>query len=60
MGSTLAESQQQFIAAVLKHYEGNKPLAAKSLEISLKTLYNRLALMRDADKPAGQDSEQAE
>ena len=36
-----------FIAATLRHFDGNKPRAAKALGISLKTLYNRLALMRD-------------
>lgn len=52
VGATLAESQQHFIAAVLKHHKGNKPLAAKSLGVSLKTLYNRLAAMRDPDDTA--------
>ncbi|UVS97718.1 sigma-54 interaction domain-containing protein [Burkholderia glumae] len=55
VGATLAQSQQHFIAASLQYFDGNKPRAAKSLGISLKTLYNRLALMRDDDPkpPAG-------
>ncbi|HDR8921194.1 TPA: sigma-54-dependent Fis family transcriptional regulator [Burkholderia vietnamiensis] len=47
IGATLHHAQQRFIAATLHHFDGNKPRAAKALGISLKTLYNRLALMRD-------------
>ncbi|RQZ20574.1 sigma-54-dependent Fis family transcriptional regulator [Burkholderia sp. Bp9031] len=47
LGATLHHAQQRFIAATLDHFDGNKPQAAKALGISLKTLYNRLALMRD-------------
>ncbi|VWD11694.1 putative sigma-54 interacting transcriptional regulator [Burkholderia lata] len=47
LGATLHHAQQRFIAATLHHFDGNKPRAAKALGISLKTLYNRLALMRD-------------
>ncbi|CAM2176227.1 Fis family transcriptional regulator [Burkholderia latens] len=49
LGATLHHVQQRFIAATLEHFGGNKPRAAKALGISLKTLYNRLALMRDND-----------
>ncbi|MCO8589109.1 sigma-54 interaction domain-containing protein [Burkholderia multivorans] len=52
LGATLHHAQQRFIAATLRHFEGNKPLAAKALGISLKTLYNRLALMREAGDDA--------
>lgn len=48
IGATLAHSQQHFIAASLRHFKGDKPRTAKALGISLKTLYNRLALMREA------------
>ncbi len=47
LGATLAASQQRFISASLDHFGGDKPRTAKELGISLKTLYNRLALMRD-------------
>ncbi|WP_186172500.1 sigma-54 interaction domain-containing protein [Burkholderia gladioli] len=47
LGATLAHAQQRFIVASLRHFEGDKPRTAKALGISLKTLYNRLALMRD-------------
>jgi DNA-binding NtrC family response regulator len=52
IGATLAQAQQSFIAAALRHFGGDKPRTAKALGISLKTLYNRLALMTgpaDAD-----------
>ncbi|RQS76854.1 sigma-54-dependent Fis family transcriptional regulator [Burkholderia sp. Bp8963] len=51
LGATLHHAQQCFIAATLSHFGGNKPRAAQALGISLKTLYNRLALMRDAGVP---------
>ncbi|AJK45778.1 sigma-54 interaction domain-containing protein [Burkholderia plantarii] len=47
LGATLAHAQQRFIMASLRHFEGDKPRTAKALGISLKTLYNRLALMRE-------------
>nr|WP_230965178.1 sigma-54 dependent transcriptional regulator [Burkholderia pseudomultivorans] len=50
LGATLHHAQQRFIAATLRHFDGNKPRAAKALGISLKTLYNRLALMRDSGR----------
>ncbi|WP_186017976.1 sigma-54 interaction domain-containing protein [Burkholderia gladioli] len=52
IGSTLAQSQQNFIAEALRYFKGNKPRAAESLGISLKTLYNRLALM-EPNKSSG-------
>lgn len=48
IGATLAQAQQAFIAASLRYFDGDKPRTAKALGISLKTLYNRLALMTDA------------
>ncbi|CAN0627888.1 Fis family transcriptional regulator [Burkholderia multivorans] len=50
LGTTLAHSQQRFIAASLRHFGGDKPRTAKALGISLKTLYNRLALMRESGR----------
>ena len=41
-GMTLAESEKSLILATLKHHGGNKRQSAKTLGISLKTLYNRL------------------
>ena len=42
VGTPLAEAQRETILATLRHYSGNKRLAAEALGVSLKTLYNRL------------------
>ena len=42
VGMRIAQVERGLILATLEHYDGNKPLAAKALGISLKTLYNRL------------------
>ncbi|MCI3208065.1 MULTISPECIES: sigma-54 dependent transcriptional regulator [Pandoraea] len=52
IGATLAQAQQAFIAASLRYFDGDKPRTAKALGISLKTLYNRLALMEDVAAPS--------
>ena len=41
VGTPLADAQKQIILATLKHCGGDKRRAAKSLGVSLKTLYNR-------------------
>lgn len=51
IGATLAHAQQAFIAASLRYFDGDKPRTAKALGISLKTLYNRLALMTESATP---------
>ncbi|AOK30125.1 Fis family transcriptional regulator [Burkholderia singularis] len=50
IGTTLAHTQQRFIAGSLRHFNGDKPRTAKALGISLKTLYNRLALMPEHER----------
>jgi DNA-binding NtrC family response regulator len=42
VGSPIAEVERRFILTTLDHFEGDKKKAADVLEISLKTLYNRL------------------
>ncbi len=42
VGTPLAAAQSEFIRATLRHFSGNKRMAAQTLGISLKTLYNRL------------------
>lgn len=52
IGTTLAHTQQRFIVASLRHFNGDKPRTAKALGISLKTLYNRLALLPESERNA--------
>lgn len=42
MGTSLQEAERELIMRTLHRMDGSKPCAAKSLGISLKTLYNRL------------------
>lgn len=42
VGMPLAEAQRAFILATLAHHAGDKRIAAETLGLSLKTLYNRL------------------
>lgn len=47
VGTTLAETQRAFILATLERFNGDKRRAARTLGISLKTLYNRLETYRN-------------
>lgn len=42
IGSSLAEAERRLIFATLEQFEGDKKKTAKTLGISVKTLYNRL------------------
>lgn len=42
IGMSLGEAQRAFILATLAHHAGDKRIAAETLGLSLKTLYNRL------------------
>ncbi|CUK18278.1 Transcriptional regulatory protein ZraR [Achromobacter sp. 2789STDY5608615] len=42
VGTALGNAQRDFILATLAHHGGDKRLAAETLGVSLKTLYNRL------------------
>ena len=42
VGKTIAEMEQQLLLATLSHFDGDKRLTANTLQISLKTLYNRM------------------
>lgn len=46
---TLDWIEREYITARFKHFNGDKPLTAKSLGISLKTLYNRLGRYQPID-----------
>lgn len=50
---TLAMIEREVIEGRLRLFEGNKALAARSLGISLKTLYNRLNEWKAADASGG-------
>jgi two-component system, NtrC family, response regulator HydG len=52
VGSEIAAVEKRLILATLDHFEGDKKHAALALGISLKTLYNRLAVYR-AESEAG-------
>ena len=52
VGVPLAEAQRALIMATLEQRDGNKRDAAEQLGISLKTLYNRLALYDSQGIPA--------
>jgi DNA-binding NtrC family response regulator len=46
---TTAEAERRLILATLRHFAGSMPQTAKTLGISLKTLYNRLREYRAQD-----------
>jgi DNA-binding NtrC family response regulator len=50
VGSRAVDVEQQLIMATLDACGGNKQKAAEILGVSLKTLYNRLAAYKEADK----------
>ncbi len=52
VGVTLAEVQRVMILATLEHFQGDKRQAAKTLGVSLKTLYNRLDLYHNQSAEA--------
>lgn len=47
VGTRLWHMQRELILATLSHLSGDKRVAARTLGISLKTLYNRLASYGD-------------
>ncbi len=53
VGMALADVQREIILATLRHFSGNKKLAADTLGISLKTLYNRLKAYQHAGSSPG-------
>ncbi len=57
IGTPLADAQKQIILGTLKHCGGDKRLAARTLGVSLKTLYNRLGSYgaEDGDAPPPED-----
>jgi DNA-binding NtrC family response regulator len=67
VGSSIAEAERRLVLATLEHFAGDKRKTAAVLEISLKTLYNRLNMYRAAGSrlparprvPAGERANEA-
>ncbi len=59
IGTPLADAQKQIILGTLKFCGGDKRLAARTLGVSLKTLYNRLGSYgaEGGDAPLADDGE---
>jgi DNA-binding NtrC family response regulator len=51
IGTTVAEAERRLILATLADHRGNKDRTARTLGISLKTLYNKLKRYHDTDAP---------
>lgn len=47
----LADIERETIEAAMRTLNGSKPMVAKALGISLKTLYNKLERYRTAEHP---------
>lgn len=52
VGTSIAQAEARLILATLAHYGGDKNRAARTLGISLKTLYNRLNEYQQTRDPA--------
>ena len=54
-GKQLAKVEEAYIRLTLEHVRGNRKRAAEMLGISLRTLQNRIALLRKEEKSATSD-----
>ncbi len=61
VGTPIAEAERRLVLATLEHFGGDKKLAAQTLGVSLKTIYNRLNsyAAEGAWQEDGDDAEQA-
>jgi DNA-binding NtrC family response regulator len=55
-GQQLNQLEEAYISLTLAHVGGNRKRAAEMLGISLRTLQNRIALLRKEEKAAISDS----
>ena len=51
-GHSLMEVEESYIELTLEHVHGNRKVAAEMLGISLRTLQNRIAVLREEAKAA--------
>ena len=55
-GQRLSELEKAYIRLTLEHVRGNRKRTAKMLGISLRTLQNRIAILRKEEKAVTSDS----
>jgi DNA-binding NtrC family response regulator len=55
-GQQLTQLEEAYIRLTLDHVRGNRKRAAEMLGISLRTLQNRIAILREEEKAATSDS----
>jgi len=55
-GQQLTKLEEAYIRLTLEHVRGNRKRAAEMLGISLRTLQNRIAILRKEEKAATPDS----
>jgi two-component system, NtrC family, response regulator HydG len=59
-GRAIRDVERELITKTLKHFNGNKKAAARTLGVSLKTLYNRLNKYRATSRANGNGKENGE
>jgi DNA-binding NtrC family response regulator len=55
-GQRLTKLEAAYVRLTLDHVQGNRKRAAEMLGISLRTLQNRIAILRKEEKAATSDS----
>lgn len=55
-GKTLKEMEREIIEKAMIHFEGNKTKVAASLDVSLRTIDNKISLYKKQDEEKRKDS----